>query len=68
MWKKKKGENYEDNNDNHNKSTDNNIRRKLKCIIFTHLLKYLNKQIKIKYNGKIGKEAFKKELYILNQA
>jgi len=66
--RKRKGENYDDNNDNHNKFTDDNIRRKLKRIIFTHLLKYLNKQIKIKYNGKIGKGIFKKELCILNQS
>jgi len=66
--RKRKGEDYDNNNDEHDKFTDGNIRRKLKRIIFTHLLKYINKQIKIKYNGKIGKGIFKKELYILNQA
>jgi hypothetical protein len=66
--RQRKGENYYNNNDEHDKFDDGNIRRKVKRIIFTHLLKYINKQIKIKYNGKIGKGIFKKELYILNQA
>ena len=53
----------------HDKFTDSNARRKLKSIIFIYLLKYIiNKHIKIKYNGKIGNEIFKKELQILNQA
>ena len=63
--RKRKGENY-DNNE-HNKFSEDNARRKVKRIVFTHLLKYINKQIKIKYNGKIGKGILKKELYILNQ-
>ena len=65
--RKRKGGNY-DNNNEHDKFTDDNARRKVKRIVFTHLLKYINKQIKIKYNGKIGKGTFKKELQILNQA
>ena len=66
--RKRKGEGYDNNNDEHDKFTDGNARRKLKRIVFTHLLKYINKQIKIKYNGKIGRGIFKKELHILNQA
>ena len=65
--RKRKGGNY-DNNNEHDKFTDDHARRKVKRIVFTHLLKYINKQIKIKYNGKIGKGTFKKELQILNQA
>ena len=65
--RKRKGDNY-DNNNEHDKFTDDNARRKVKRIVFTHLLKYINKQIKIKYNGKIGKGTFKKELQILSQA
>ena len=65
---KRKGGDYDNNNDEHDKFNDGNARRKLKRIIFTHLFKYINKQIKIKYNGKIGKGLFKKELQILNQA
>jgi len=64
--RKRKGENYDNISDRHDKFTDDNVRRKLKRIIFTYLLKYINKQIKIKYNGKIGKGIFKKELCILN--
>ena len=66
--RKRKGENYDNNNDEHDKFSDDNARRKVKRIIFTHLLAYINKQIKIKYNGEIGKGIFKKELYILNHA
>ena len=66
--RKRKGGDYDNNNDEHDKFNDGNARRKLKRIIFTHLFKYINKQIKIKYNGKIGKGLFKKELQILNQA
>ena len=66
--RKRKRDNYDSNNKDHDKFTDDNVRRKVKRIVFTHLLKYLNKQIKIKYNGKIGKGIFKKELRILNQA
>jgi hypothetical protein len=68
LGRKRKGENYDNNNEEHDKFSNDNITRKVKRIIFTHLLKYLNKQIKIKYNGKIGKGVFKKELYFLNQA
>ena len=53
--RKRKGGDYDNNNDEHDKFNDGNARRKLKRIIFTHLFKYINKQIKIKYNGKIGK-------------
>ena len=61
-------DNYDSNNNEHDKFTDDNVRRKVKRLVFTHLLEYLNKQIKVKYNGNIGKGVFKKELRILNQA
>ena len=60
LGRKRKGENYDNNNEEHDKFSNDNITRKVKHIIFAHLLKYLNKQIKIKYNGKIGKGVFKK--------
>jgi hypothetical protein len=66
--RKRKRENFDNNNNEHNKFSEDNARRKVKRIVFTHLLKYINKQIKIKYNGKIGKGIFKKELFVLNQA
>ena len=66
--RKRKEENKDiDNNKGHDKFSDDNARRKLKRLIFSHLRKYINNQIKIKYNGKIGKGIFKKELYTLNQ-
>lgn len=63
--RKRKGENNNDNR--HDKFSDDNARRKFKRIVFSHLREYINKQIKIKYNGKIGKGIFKKELYTLKQ-
>ena len=66
--RKRKPETYDNNNNEHNKFTDDNARRKVKRIVFTHLLKYINKQIKIKYNGKIGKGVFRKQLHVLNQS
>ena len=66
--RKRKGEKYDnDNKDVHNKFADDNERRKVKHLIFIYLLKYINNQIKIKYNGNIGNGIFKKELCILNQ-
>ena len=66
--RKRERDNYDSNNNEHDKFSDDNVRRKVKRLVFTHLLEYLNKQIKVKYNGKIGKGVFKKELRILNQA
>ena len=66
--RKRKLEKNDNSNKVHNKFSDDNVRRKVKRIVFTHLLKYINKQIKIKYNGKIGKGIYKKELQILNQS
>ena len=69
LGRKRKGENkdIDENNNGHDKFSDDNARRKLKRLIFSHLKKYINNQIKIKYNGKIGKGIFKKELLTLNQ-
>ena len=66
--RKRKEENKDINNNKlHDKFSDDNVRRKLKRLIFSYLRKYINNQIKIKYNGKIGKGIYKKELYTLNQ-
>ena len=51
----------------HNKFSDDNIRRKCKHLLLKNLLKFINQQIKIIYNGKIGNSIFKKELKIINQ-
>jgi len=68
--RKRKGENNDDickKDNEHDKFYDDNARRKVKRLIFSHLLKYINKQIKIKYNGKIGNGIFRKELLTLKQ-
>ena len=69
LGRKRKGENkdIDENNNGHDKFSDDNARRKVKHLIISHLRKYINNQIKIKYNGKIGKGIFKKELLTLNQ-
>jgi hypothetical protein len=65
--RKRKEENKDIDNKGHDKFSDDNVRRKIKRLILSHLRKYINNQIKIKYNGEIGKGIFKKELYTLNQ-
>jgi hypothetical protein len=44
------------------------VRRKIKHILLSYLLKYINNQIKIKFKDKIGKGILKKELKIINQS
>ena len=56
-----------ENQEEHNKFSDDNIRRKCKHLILKYLLKFINKQINIVYNGKIGNSIFIKELKITNQ-
>jgi len=69
---RKRNNNNDENNNNeeneHDKYSDDNVRRKIKRILLTYLLKYINKQIKIIYKGKIGKGILKKELKIINQS
>ena len=55
-------------NNEHNKFSDDNIRRKCKHMIIKNLLKFINLKISKLYNGKIGHGVFKKELKTLNQA
>ena len=57
-----------DDKNEHNKFSDDNIRRKVKHLVLKHLMDYINKQIKILYNGNIGNGVFKKELQTLNQS
>ena len=52
----------------HNKYSDDNIRRKCKHLVLKHLLEFLNYKIRNIYNGNIGNGIFKKELQILNQS
>ena len=64
---RKRGRNNGNNKNEHNKYSDDNIRRKIKHIILKYTLKFLNIQIKKVYNGNIGKGILKKELQTLNQ-
>ena len=52
----------------HNKFSDDNIRRKCKHLVLKNLLDFLNEIIKNIYNGNIGQGIFKKELQTLNQS
>ena len=52
----------------HNKFSDDNIRRKCKHLVLKNVLNFLNKIIKRTYNGNIGQGIFKKELQTLNQS
>ena len=51
----------------HNKYSDDNIRRKCKHLILNSIMEFINEKIKIIYNGNIGNNIFKKELLTLNK-
>ena len=51
----------------HNKYSDDNIRRKCKHLILNSIMEFINEKIKMIYNGKIGNNIFKKELLTLNK-
>ena len=52
---------------NHNKFTDDNLRKKVKHLLIKSIMKFLNKKIKELFNGNIGKNILKKELLTLNK-
>ena len=52
----------------HNKYSDDNLRRKCKHLVLKYMLKFINYQILIVYNGNIGNGIFKKQLQTLNQS
>ena len=56
-----------DNQEEHSKFSDDNIRRKCKHLLLKNLLKFVNERIKIIYDGRIGNSIFIKELKIINQ-
>ena len=62
-----KKENKSETKTEHNKYSDDNLRRKCKHYILKYLLEFINKQIKEIYEGNIGNGIFKKELQTLNQ-
>ena len=51
----------------HNKFSDDNLRRKSKHLVLDSIFNFTNKKIKEKYNGNIGNGRFVKQLLILNQ-
>ena len=46
----------------HNKYSDDILRRKVKCIILKSIMNFINEKIKEIYNGNIGHNIYKKEL------
>ena len=69
--RKRSEDNYKnkyENQSEHNKYSDDNLRRKCKHYIIKSLLDFINSQIKIVYEGKIGNGIFKKELQTINQS
>ena len=51
----------------HNKFSDDNIRRKCKHLILDSFVEFINAKIKTMYNGNIGKSIFKKDFLTLNK-
>ena len=51
----------------HNKYSDDNIRRKCKHLVLKNTLQLINEKIFIIYGGNIGNGIFKKELQIINK-
>ena len=60
----KKGEKKEGK---HNKYQEDNIRRKVKHLVLKNLMIFINKKIKILYNGNIGNNILKKEFLLFNK-
>ena len=56
------------NTTEHNKFSDDNVRRKVKHLCFKYLLLFINAQIKKLYNNKIGQGIFQKQFKTLNQS
>lgn len=69
--KKKSGRKKIKLNDNnkieHNKYSDDNLRRKIKYLVLKYVMKFLNERIKIIYDGNIRKGIYEKQLKIINQ-
>ena len=56
------------NTTEHNKFSDDNVRRKVKHLCFKYLLLFINAQIKKMFNNKIGQGIFQKQFKTLNQS
>ena len=69
--KKKCGRKRENNNQlepekEHNKYSDDNLRRKCKHLLLKNLMNFINRKIMILYNNDIGQGILKKELQTIN--
>jgi hypothetical protein len=51
----------------HNKFSDDNLRRKVKHLVLDNIFKFINEKIKKIYNGKIGHGIYIKKLLKINQ-
>ena len=51
----------------HNKFSDDNLRRKVKHLVIDSVFKFINEKIKKIYNGNIGHGIYVKKLFIINQ-
>ena len=51
----------------HNKFSDDNLRRKVKHLVIDSAFKFINEKIKKIYNGNIGYGIYVKKLFIINQ-
>ena len=61
---KKRGRN---SSGEHNKFSDDNLRRKVKHIVLSETMKFINNKISVLYKGNIGNGIFRKELLTINQ-
>ena len=52
----------------HNKFSDDNLRRKCKHLVLKYLLPFINERINLIYKGKIGKGLCEKQLKVINQS
>ena len=66
--RKRKNQKRDEKDENHNKFSDDNIINKCKHLVLKYTLEFLNNQIKIIYNGNIGKGSLKKELQNINNS
>ena len=70
LFKKKRlGRKRKDDNTigEHNKFSDDNLRRKTKSLVMDYALEFINERIKIIYKGKIGNGIHEKKLLSLDQ-
>lgn len=51
----------------HNKFSDDNLRRKIKHIVLSNIMGFINEKIDILYNGNIGNNIFKKKFLTFNK-